>query len=290
MQIEHVTGIGLASGRTAQQQRHLPIRHGLFREIIVDDHRVHAVVAEIFAHGAAGKRREKLHGGGIGRGCRNDDRIVERAVLLQHFGELHHGRAFLADGHVDTIELDLLVARRVERLLIENGVERDRGLPGLPIADDQLTLAATDRNERVNGLQPGGHRLVHGSARDNARRFDVHASALFRIDRPLAVDRVAERVDDAAEQSLANRSVDDSARAFDGLPFLDLTVLAEDHDADVVDLEVERHSAHAVLEFHHLAGLNIIEAIDASDAVTDGENLADLRDLGLLAEVLDLLF
>src|SRR5439155_20232779 len=123
----------------------------------------------------------------------------------------------------------LLVADRVDRLLISYGVKPDRGRPGLPIADDQLSLAATDRNERVNGLQPGGHRLVHGSARDDARRFNVHASALFRIDRPVAVDRVTERVDDAAEQSLANRSVDDSARAFDGLPFLDLTVLAEDH-------------------------------------------------------------
>ncbi len=77
--------------------------------------------------------------------------------------------------------------------------------------------------------------------------------------------------------------------ALDGLAFLDLAVVAEDHDADVVGLEVERHAAHAVLELDHLAGLHVVEAVDAGDAVADREHLADLGDLGLLAEILDLL-
>ena len=73
-------------------------------------------------------------------------------------------------------------------------------------------------------------------------------------------------------------------------PFLDLAVLAEDHDADIVGLEIERHAAHAVLELDHLAGLDVVEAVDAGDAVADREHLADFGDLGLLAEILDLLF
>jgi hypothetical protein len=36
------------------------------------------------------------------------------------------------------VELDLLVARGVERLLIEDGIERNRGLAGLAVADDPL--------------------------------------------------------------------------------------------------------------------------------------------------------
>ena len=147
MQVEHVARIGLAPGRAAKEQRHLPIAHRLLGEVVVDDDRMHAVVAEVFAHGAAGERGQVLHRRRVGRGRRDDDRIVERALLLEHFGELHHGRAFLPDRDVDAIKLDLLVVRRVERLLIEDGVERDRGLAGLPVPDDQLTLAAPDRNE-----------------------------------------------------------------------------------------------------------------------------------------------
>ena len=177
----------------------------------------------------------------------------------------------------------------VDRLLVDDRVEGDGGLAGLAVADDQLALAAADRDQRVDGLEAGLHRLVHRLARDDAGRLHVDAAALGRLDRPLAVDRVAERVDHAAEQALADRHVDDGAGALDGVAFLDLAVGAEDHDADIVVFEVERHAADAAGELDHLAGLDVVEAVDAGDAVADRQHLADLGDLGLLAEILDLL-
>ena len=119
-------------------------------------------------------------------------------------------------------------------------------------------------------------------------RLDLDAAALGGLDRALAVDRVAERVDDAAEQALADRHVDDGAGALDGRAFPDLGVRAEDHDADIVGFEVERHALDAVVELDHLAGLDIVEAVDAGDAVTDRQHGADFRDLGLGAEIRDL--
>src|SRR5712671_3606482 len=290
MQIEHVARIGFAAGRTAQQQRHLAIGNRLLRQVVIDDDRVHAVVAEVFAHGAAGERRDVLHRRRIGSGGGNHDRIFQRALLFQHLDELRNGRTLLADRDVDAIQLDLLVAGGVERLLVQDGVERDRGLAGLAIADDQLALTAPDRDQRIDRLQPGRHRLVHRLARNDAGRLDVDAGALLGLDRALAVDRVAERVDHAAEQALADRHVDDRAGALDGLAFLDLAVGTEDHDADIVGLQVERHAAGAVLELDHLAGLDIVEAVDAGNAVADGQHLSDFGNLGLLAEILDLVF
>ena len=111
---------------------------------------------------------------------------------------------------------------------------------------------------------------------------------LAEIDRALAVDRIAERVDDAAEQLLADRHVDDRAGALDRLAFLDLAVGAENHDADVVALEVQRHAARAVLELDHLAGLDLVEAVGAGDAVADAQHLADFGDFRLGAEIGDL--
>src|ERR1700704_3000925 len=288
MQIEHVAGIGFAARRAAQQQRHLAIGHRLFRQIVVDDDGMHAIVAEVFAHGAAGERRDVLHRRRIGRGGCDDDRIFQRALLFQHLDELRHGRALLADRDIDAIQLDLLVGLGVERLLVENGIERDRGLAGLAVADDQLALAAADRDQRVDRLQAGRHRLVDRFARNDAGRLDVDAHPLVGLDRALAVDRIAERIDHAAEQALADRGIDNGAGALDGLAFLDLAVGAEDHDADIVGLEIERHAAGAVLELDHLAGLDVVEAVDAGNAVADGQHLSDFGNLSLLAEILDL--
>ena len=271
MQIEHVARIGFAARRAAQQQRHLAVRDGLLGEIVVDDDGVHAVVAEVFAHGAARERREELHRRRIGGGRGDDDRIVERAVLLQHLDELRDGRALLPDRDIDAVKLDLLVGLRVERLLVQDRIQRDRRLAGLAVADDQLALAAADRDQRVDRLQAGRHRLMHRLARNDAGRLHVDALALLRGDRALAVDRIAERIDHAAEHLLADRHVHDRARALDGLAFLDLAVVAEDHDADIVGFEIERHAAHAVLELDHLAGLHVVEAVDARDAVADAK-------------------
>src|SRR6185437_10168964 len=125
--------------------------------------------------------------------------------------------------------------------LIENGVERDRGLAGLTVADDQLALAAADRDQGVDGLEAGRHRLVHRLAGDDARGLDVDAATLGCLDRALAVDRVAESVDDAAEQARTNRNVNDSASPLDGVAFLDVAVVTENDDADVVAFKIQRH-------------------------------------------------
>src|SRR5512138_1074638 len=288
MQIEHVAGISFAARRTAQQQRHLAIGDGLLGQVVIDDDGVHAVVAEVLAHGAAGERRDVLHRRRIGGGGGDDDRVFERALLFQHLHELRNGRALLADRDVDAIQLDVLVRLRVERLLVQNGVERDRGLAGLAVADDQLALATADRDQRVDRLEAGCHRLADRLARNDAGRLDVDAHVLVGLDRTLAVDRVAQRVDDAAEQALADLRVHDGAGALDGLAFLDLAVGAENHDTDVVGFEVERHAARAVLELDHFAGLDVVQTVDAGDTVTDGQHLSDFSDLGFLAEILDL--
>ncbi len=130
---------------------------------------------------------------------------------------------------------------------------------------------------------------MHRLARQDARRLHVDAHHLVGLDRALAIDRIAEAVDDAAEQALADRHFDDGAGALDGVAFLDAAVVAEDHDADVVGFEVQRHAADAARELDHLAGLHIVEAVDAGDAVAHRQNLADLGDLRLLAEILDLI-
>ena len=108
------------------------------------------------------------------------------------------------------------------------------------------------------------------------------------VDVALAVERVAERVDDAPQQLLADRDLEQLARPLDGVALDHVLPRAEQHDADVVGLEVQREARHVVRELEHLERLAVLEAVDAGDAVGHGEDGADLGQVGLaLVEALD---
>ena len=111
----------------------------------------------------------------------------------------------------------------------------------------------------------------------------------LRQDRALAVDRLAERVDDAAEHLFADRHRDDAAGALDRIAFLDLAVLAEQHGADAVLFEVQRDAEHAVRELEHLAGHGALAAVHARDAVAERHDRADFGDVDVDREAADLL-
>ena len=161
-------------------------------------------------------------------------------------------------------------------LLVDDRVDRDRRLPGLAVADDQLALAAADRDHRVDRLEAGLHRLADRLAIDDAGRDALDRRELLGGDRALAVDRLAERVDDAAEQLLADGHRDDAAGPLHRVAFLDLAVLAEQHGADAVLLEVQRDPEDAVRELDHLARHRPLDAVHARDAVADRHDRADL--------------
>ncbi len=127
------------------------------------------------------------------------------------FFELAHDvgdvRCFLADRYVD--------AEQVLALLIDDGVKRDSGLAGLAVADDEFALAAAERHHRVDRLKTGLHRLRDRFTRDHARCYLLDHIRQLGVDRALAVDRLAERIDHAPEQFGADRHRQNLTGAFD---------------------------------------------------------------------------
>ena len=123
--------------------------------------------------------------------------------------------------------------------LVDDRVDGDGGLAGLAVADDQLALAAADRDHGVDGLDAGLQRLIDIGALDDARGDALDRAALVGGDRAFAVDRLAERVDHAADQGIADRDGGDLAGGADLVALFDLLVLAEDEDADGVLVQVE---------------------------------------------------
>jgi hypothetical protein len=67
----------------------------------------------------------------------DDDGVVHRAVLLERLDDARDGRFLLADGDVDAHHR---VLGAPVLLLVDDRVERDGGLAGLAVADDQFAL------------------------------------------------------------------------------------------------------------------------------------------------------
>ena len=95
---------------------------------------------------------------------------------------------------------------------------------------------------------------------------------------PLPSIGLAERVDDPAEQAVADRHREDAAGGRDRWPSSMWRHLAEHDRADRLLVEVERQAEGAVLELEQLVDRRVGQARHAGDAVA---HLDDPADLGL---------
>ena len=92
----------------------------------------------------------------------------------------------------------------------------------------------------------------------------------------------------ATDQLFADRHRNNPVGPFDRVAFLDVRVLAEQHRADAVFLEVERDTEYAVRKLEHLAGHGVLDPVHAGDAVADRHDGADFRDVHVDRVVADL--
>jgi hypothetical protein len=282
MQVEDVAGVGFATRRPAQQQRQLAVGVGLLREVVVDHQgRATLPIHEVLGHGGAGIGRDVLQRRRVRGAGRDDDGVVHRAGLGEPVDDADDRRLLLADGDVD--------AGDAGTALVDDGVDGDGGAAGLAVADDQLALAAADRDHAVDRLEAGLQRLVHRLPAGDARRLELERPAVRRLHHALAVERPAQRVDHPADHRLAARHAQQLAGAAHLVTFLDVEVAAEDDDADRALLQVEDLAELAVLELQLLSGHGVGQAVDPRDAVTDLEHPADFGQVDLAAEVADLL-
>jgi hypothetical protein len=149
-----------------------------------------------------------------------------------------------------------------------------------------MMVSTADGNHRVDGDHAGLHRgvdrlAIHhtgGDAFDRAQRVAV--------DRTLAVDGLAQGVDDAADQGLTDRDRDDAAGGVDLIAFLDGEIVAQDDGADRVALEIQGETVDGFAapgldrELEQFGCHDLFEAADAGHAVTDGDNGTDIHHLG----------
>ena len=165
------------------------------------------------------------------------------------------------------------------RLLGDDRVDGERRLADRPIADDQLALAAPQREQRVEDQHAGLHRLGDQLAFEDAGRRALDRLPPRRGDRSAAVDRPAERIDDAAEQRLADRDAHDVAGSAHSVARFDRLGLVEQDATDAVALERLGEAELSAVETHQLVEPDVGQAGNQRDAVLDLFDPADRLDL-----------
>jgi hypothetical protein len=234
-------GKGFASGRAAEQQGKFAIGAGVLGEVVVDDQHVATRFHEMLRDAGRGVRRDVGEAGRVVALGHDHDGVIHRALLPQDGHGLRHGGRALADGAIDAH--DVLAA------LVQDGVERDGGFARLPVAQNQLALAAPDGNERIDDFEAGLERHGDGRAVHDGGGGAFDGQAFAGVHRPAAIERPAERVDDASQQAVAHGHVHDPAGALDLIARVQMRVFAEQHDADFVFVHVERDAEHAAGKF-----------------------------------------
>ncbi len=251
--------VALGRRRLAGGQADLALGHGEARHAVHHAHDVLALVAEVFGdrHGHVGRlaphQRRFV-------GCRDDDDAARHAVLAQILGdELLHLAAALAD-QADDVDVDRHVARqhRHQHRLADAGA-----------GEDAHALAAAAGQEGVHRPDAQIDLAADAAARMGGRRIVADRDADLAVEqRPLAVDRFAQRIDDAAKPALV--------REYFRLAFRHFGLAAQPDTIQVA----KRHQKRApIAEAHDLARHAPSGAGDDRAAAADGQKPLDSPDL-----------
>ena len=125
-------------------------------------------------------------------------------------------------------------------------------------------------------------------ARHDAGGLDLDAAALDLFQRSLAVNRITQRVNNAAKQPHADGCIHNSGCPTDDIAFLDGAVITKNHDTDIIGFEVQGHALHTTFKFYHLTGLHFVKTVDTRDTVTNRQHPSYLCNLGVAAKICDL--
>ncbi len=213
MAIEHVTRVRFAARRTTHQQTHLAISDGLLAQVVVDDQRMAAVEHEVFGHRRPGVGSDVLQR----CGCRAPATITVVYSIAPCRSSTSTTPAtdgvLLADRDVKALN--------VCAFLVQDRVDSDRRLARLSVANDQFALTTSDRRHRIDRFDAGLHRFADRLSFGNAGGDDFDWASDVGLHGAFAVERIAERIEHAADHGIAGGNRQQCAERFDFVTFFD---------------------------------------------------------------------
>ena len=266
--VEDVPREGLSSGRPAQQKRQLPVGPGVIGQVVVDDQDIPPLGHEILPHGRGGIGCDKLQAGGIRAGGDHQNRVLHGPVCLEVRNDFGHVGGLFADRAIDA---DLVLAA-----LVDDGIESDCRFSRQTVANDQLPLTPSDRDQRVDHLDPRLKRDGDRIARHDPGGFPLHGEPDVRADFPRVIQRVPDGVYHSADQVLPDRRSEDLPGPSYLGPRLQMFSRSQQDDPDLIRINIEHQALKVFRKQDNLLRLDVGQAADTGNAVTDILHDADL--------------
>ena len=131
-------------------------------------------------------------------------------------------------------------------------------------------------------------RLLHGLPVHDARRQTLNGTGRFVEDGSFTINGLCKSIDNTTHKSLAHGHLHNASRAPDLIALANFCVFAEQHDADLRFFQVQRQTHDAMGKLEELAGHDLLETVDASDTITNGNHAASLADINARLVLFDL--
>ena len=123
-------------------------------------------------------------------------------------------------------------------LLVDDGIDRDRGLTSLTVADDELTLTSSDRDHRVDSFDTGLKRGIYALTGNNAAGNSLNLTIFGCLDRAFAIDGLSESVNYSSKHCIAYGNFNNSSGSLNEIAFVDIPGVSKENYTDVIFLKV----------------------------------------------------
>ncbi|MBA7615052.1 hypothetical protein ES703_22328 [subsurface metagenome] len=174
--------------------------------------------------------------------------------------------------------------------MIDDGIQGNGRLARGAIADNKLALSSAQRNKAVDGFNTRLHRCVHRLTAGNVGRYSLHGQGLLSLDRPLAIEGIAQGIDHPPDKGFTHRHLGDTPRAAHLVSFFNLGIIAQYDSGHAIFFQVQGDAHNIVGKLQQLVILGRRQPVNAGDAIANLNHGADIDHGHRCPELLNLLF
>ena len=231
------------------------------RQVVVHDQDITSALHEPFANGGCRVGRDELNPGRCIIGTDHHDRVPHRVAGPQRFDHACDVGAASTDAAID--------ADHAAGFLVDDRIDGDRSFTGLAVAQDQLSLPPSDRDQTIDDLETRLQGNGDSGAAHDSWGVTLAWHALERPQLVSAIEWSAKRVDHASEQLIADGRIQHTPRSLNDRARLQGLALIQKDAPDEVTVQVECESVSVSGKSQQLVGLDIGKPGDGCNSTTD---------------------